>query len=282
MAGDTISQQRKAEMFRELHERDSPFVLANAWDAGTAHLLTRAGFVALGTTSAGLAFSHGVPDAANIIDRAFTLANVRAIAAATELPVSADLESCFAGTPKDVEETVLLAAEAGAVGGSIEDATGIPQDPILPLDDAVERVSHAVAAARSLPFPFVITARAENFLYGRADLEDTIRRLQAYAQAGADVVYSPGLPDADAIREVCKRVQAPVNVLVGRPPFPSVTELGQLGVRRISFGSLLPRIAFASVLRVAQEIHEEGTFSRITEAIPYAEVNQLMSPEPRH
>ncbi|MCL9758444.1 isocitrate lyase/phosphoenolpyruvate mutase family protein, partial [Frankia sp. AiPa1] len=162
MAGDTISQQRKAEMFRELHERDSPFVLANAWDAGTAHLLTRAGFVALGTTSAGLAFSHGVPDAANIIDRAFTLANVRAIAAATELPVSADLESCFAGTPKDVEETVLLAAEAGAVGGSIEDATGIPQDPILPLDDAVERVSHAVAAARSLPFPFVITARAEN------------------------------------------------------------------------------------------------------------------------
>ncbi|ABD11570.1 isocitrate lyase/phosphoenolpyruvate mutase family protein [Frankia sp. B2] len=281
MDDNTTAQHRKAVIFRELHEQASPFVMANAWDAGTARLLTQAGFVAIGTTSAGLAFSHGVADGANLIDRTLTFANVRAIAAATPLPVSADLESCFAQTPRDVEKTVLLAAEAGAVGGSIEDATGIPQAPILALDDAVARVGHAVAAARSLPFPFVITARAENFLYGHPDLEDTIRRLQAYAAAGADVLYAPGLLGPDSIREVCKRVQGPVNVLVGPPPFPSVTELGLLGVRRISFGSLLPRIALAAVLRAAREIHEEGTFSCAAEATPYAQANQMMSSEVR-
>lgn len=269
-------QRRKGVEFRDLHREPGPFVLANAWDAGSARLLTHAGAVAIGTGSAGLAFALGLPDGANEIDRDTTLANVAAIAAATHLPVSADLESGFSATTEGVAETIRLAADAGAVGGSIEDATGVPSAPIRPIDEAVERIRAAVAAAAALPFPFTVTARAENFLYGHPDLQDTITRLNAYAEAGADVLYAPGLADAETIRAVCAGVSRPVNVLVGRPPFPTLVELGKLGATRISLGSLLPRFALTATQRAAREILEHGTFECAGEAIPYAGANELM------
>lgn len=270
-------QHAKGIAFRDLHHRDTPFVLANAWDGGTARLLTHAGFAALGTTSAGLSFSLARPDGANAVDRTRTLENARQIVASTSLPVSADLESGFGETTEEIEETFRLAAEVGLVGGSIEDATGAPSAPIRPLDEAADRVRHAVRAASQLPFPFTVTARAENFLYGDPDLADTIGRLQAYALAGADVLYAPGLPDLDSIRRVCAEVPKPVNVLVGGQSPPSVAELGRLGVSRVSLGSLLARAALFTVLTTAREIQEHGTFSFATNAIPYAEANAFMS-----
>jgi 2-methylisocitrate lyase-like PEP mutase family enzyme len=270
------SQYDKGGAFRDLHHRSEPFILANAWEAGSARLLTQAGAVAIGTGSAGLAFTLGLPDGANEVDRAVTLANVAAIAAATHLPVSADLESGFSDTVDGVAETIRLAAAAGAVGGSIEDATGEPSAPIRPLAEAAERVHAAVEAAAALPFPFTVTGRAENFLYGRPDLDDTITRLRAYAEAGADVLYAPGLADAEAIRAVCAAVPKPVNVLVGRPPFPTLAELGGLGARRVSLGSLLPRYALAAVQAAARDILEQGTFDCAGDAIPYAGANELM------
>ncbi|HET9116592.1 MAG TPA: isocitrate lyase/phosphoenolpyruvate mutase family protein [Pseudonocardiaceae bacterium] len=281
MSSSESGQFRKAVTFRDLHQHSVPFVLANAWDAGTARLLTKAGFAALGTTSAGLAFSLGLVDGANRVDRELTLHNAGQIVAATPLPVSADLESGFADTSAEVEQTILRAAEAGLVGGSIEDATGTAAAPIRPLDEAVDRVRHAVRAARSLPFPFTLTARAENFLYGNPDLDDTIRRLCAYAEAGADVLYAPGLPDRDTIRMLCARVPRPVNVLAsGQPPLPSVTEFAELGARRISLGSLLPRVALTRVQHAAREILDFGTFTCAEDAQSYPATNQLISADP--
>jgi 2-methylisocitrate lyase-like PEP mutase family enzyme len=275
---DAPDQLRRAVAFRELHEGAEAFVLANPWDAGTAHVLTRLGFAALGTTSAGLAFALGRPDGANLIDRDETLTNARSIVAATHLPVSADLESGFGATPEDVATTIRLAAGAGLVGGSIEDATGRPDAPIYPLDQAVARVAAAVETAKALPFPFTLTARSENFLHGRPDLDDTIRRLGAYEAAGADVLYAPGLPDIDAIRAVCAAVDRPVNVLAGGAgPQYSVATLSRAGVRRISLGSALPRAALAAVLRAAREIQYEGTFGFAGDALAYQEVNAWMS-----
>lgn len=252
-------QQRRGEVFARLHESGT-FVIPNPWDAGTARLLTHLGFPALATTSGGLAFSLGRPDGAGRVSRDETLANLAAIVDATDLPVAADLESGFGDSPRDVAETILLAARAGAVGGSIEDATGDPDRPIADLPEAVARVSAAVEAARTLPFPFLVCARAETFLYGRADLDDTIERLLAYQAAGADVLYAPALPGLDAVALVCSTVERPVNVLAGGSSSVTVAELAAAGVRRISLGSSLARVALRSAETAAREVLEHGTF----------------------
>lgn len=272
-------QLAKAIALRELHHQSQPFLLPNPWDAGTARLLSQAGFAALGTTSAGLAHSAGLPDGHNELGRDATLANARAIVQASALPVSADLESCFATEPAGIAETIRLAAEAGVVGGSIEDATGEQEDPILPIEVAVQRVQAAVEAARALPFPFTLTARAENFLYGRADLDDTIRRLQAFEAAGADVLYAPALPDLAAVRAVCSSVGRPVNVLAS-PAF-TVAELADCGVARISMGSALSRAALGAVVQAARELLDSGTFTFLQAALPYGQANSVMSEQER-
>lgn len=269
------SIEAKAEAFRRLHEPGRPLLMPNPWDAGTARLLSCLGFAALGTTSAGLAHGLGLPDGAGRVDRDTTLANARAIVEATDLPVSADLESCFADTAGGIARTIELAAGVGLVGGSIEDATGDPAEPILPVEAAVERVATAVRAARSLDFDFVLTARAENFLYGKPDLADTIDRLRRYSAAGADVLYAPALPDLATVREVCRSVDRPLNVLAG-PAF-AVAELAAAGVARISLGSALSRAALGAVSLAAREILDSGTFGFARSAIPYGQANELMS-----
>lgn len=276
MTLDPADQRRRAEAFAALHEGPT-FVIPNPWDAGTARLLTQMGFPALTTTSGGLALALGRADGANQVTREETLANIRAIASATHLPVAADLESGFGPDPEDVAETIRLAAEAGAVGGSIEDATGDPSRPIAGLDEAVRRVEAAVAAARALPFRFTLTARAENFLYGRPDLDDTITRLKAYEAAGADVLYAPGLPDLDAIRTVCSAVGRPVNVLAGSSDGVTVAQLAAAGARRISVGSALARAAFSAAVAAIREIAEHGTFGFSRGMLTYAEMNALWS-----
>ncbi|MFI7240961.1 isocitrate lyase/PEP mutase family protein [Streptomyces qinglanensis] len=270
-------QYRRAVTFQALHEGPDPFVVPNPWDAGTARILSGLGFAALATTGAGLAHARGLPDSR--VTRDVLLDNAGAVVEATPLPVTADLESGFGETPDDVAETIRRAAAAGLVGGSVEDSTGRDDDPVRPLGEAAERVAAAVAAAGELDFPFTVTARAENFFQGRPDLSDTIRRLQAYEEAGAHVLYAPALPDADAVRAVCSSVGRPVNVLMGSPALRlSVTDLGALGVRRISVGSALSRAALGAVVRAAREIQELGTFTFGADAIPYAEANALMTP----
>ncbi|GGU65582.1 hypothetical carboxyvinyl-carboxyphosphonate phosphorylmutase [Streptomyces albospinus] len=279
MSKSATDQYRRAVAFRKLHEGSEPFVVANPWDAGTARILTRHGFRALATTGAGLSYALGHADGGNLVSRAELLANAEAIVAATPLPVTADLESGFGDTPEEVAETIRHAAAAGLVGGSVEDSTGRDEEPVRPLEEAVERVAAAVAAAEELDFPFTVTARAENFFQGRPDLPDTIRRLQAYEAAGADVLYAPALPDADAIRAVCSAVTRPVNVLMGSPALRlSVAELGALGVRRISVGSALSRAALGAVVRAATEIRDHGTFGFGADALPYPEVNAMLAP----
>lgn len=272
------SQNQKAEAFRKLHARSGAFVIPNPWDAGSARILASMGFEALATTSAGFAFTLARADGTAAVTRDETLANARAIVEATDLPVSADLESGFGDTPGEVGETIRLAAGTGLVGGSIEDATYDPQRPIYELSQAVERVAAGVEAARSLPFPFTLTARAENFLFGRRDLDDTIRRLQAYEKAGADVLYAPGLADIDAIRTVCASVSKPVNVVMGlKGKSFSVDELAAAGVRRISVGSALCRAAIGGFMRAAREIRERGTFTFADDAVAFADLNAMMT-----
>jgi len=280
MTLDPTDQYHRAETFAALHDGPT-FVLPNPWDAGTARLFTGLGFAALATTSGGLAFSLGRPDGANLVTREETLANIRAIATATHLPVAADLESGFGPTPEDVAETIRLAARAGAVGGSIEDATGDPARPVAGLDVAVRRIEAAVRAARALPFRFTLAARAENFLYGRPDLDDTIARLRAYEAAGADVLYAPGLPDLDAVRAVCKAVGKPVNVLAGSSAAVTVAALGAAGARRISLGSALVRVALSATVAAARELTEHGTFGFCRDVLPYAQVNALLAEDGR-
>jgi 2-methylisocitrate lyase-like PEP mutase family enzyme len=269
----------RANVFRQLHDRPGVFVVPNPWDAGSAKLLESLGFEALATTSAGYAFSLGRPDAAAAVDREETLANVRAIVDATSLPVSADLENGFGDDPRACAETIRMAAAAGLAGGSIEDATGRPEDPIYPLSLAVERVAAATAAARALPFPFVLTARAENLITGRPDLTDTIRRLEAFAAAGADVLYAPGLTTRDAISSVVSAVAPkPVNVVMGLSGARfSLAELGDLGVKRVSLGSSLARAAFGALLRASREVLDSGTFAFAGEAMPYGALNALFA-----
>ena len=238
-----VSQREKGERFQALHARPGAFVIPNPWDAGTARILTALGFEALTTTSAGLAFTLGKRDGAGEVTREETLANARAIVDATDLPVAADLENGFGHSPEAAAETIRLAGEvAGLVGGSIEDSTGDPERPIYDFQHAVERVAAAAEAAHALPFPFVFVGRAENYLHGRPDLDDTIRRLQAFEDVGADCLYAPGLTTAEEIRAVCAAVSKPVNVIMGRKGSPfSVADLAAMGVRRISVGSAMSR-----------------------------------------
>jgi 2-methylisocitrate lyase-like PEP mutase family enzyme len=272
------SQAEKGERFRELHARPGAFVIPNPWDAGTARILTGLGFEALTTTSAGLAFTLGRPDGARAVSREETLANARAIVEATDLPVAADLENGFRDAPEAAAETIQMAAAVGLVGGSIEDATGDPQHPIYDFPHAVERVAAAAEAAHALAFPFVLVARAENFLHGRRDLDDTIRRLQAFEAAGADVLYAPDLTRIEDIRTVCTSVSKPVNVLAGgKGTAFTVAQLAALGVRRISVGSALTRAALSGLLRAAREIKERGSFRFVDEAISFGEATSLVT-----
>ncbi len=272
------SQLNKAIAFKALHKRAGIFAFPNPWDAGSAKMLTVLGFEALATTSAGLAFSLAKPDGEGALTREETLANARAIIAASNLPVAADLENGYGDAPEDCAATILLAAASGLVGGSIEDATGRPQDPIYPFDLSVARVKAAVQAARSLPFPFTLTARAENLIYGRPDLKDTINRLVAYADAGADVLFAPGLASSEEILAVVNAVAPkPVNVVIGLGITGfSLNELGDLGVKRVSLGSSLARAAYSGFLRAAEEIHHKGSFNFTQETTSYADINRLL------
>src|SRR5262245_37139296 len=248
------TQSDKAAAFRALHAQPGAFVMPNPWDIGSAKILALAGYRALATTSAGMAWSLGRSDGG--VGREGALAHARAIVGASELPVSADLENGFGDAPAECAETVRGAAAAGLVGCSIEDSTGRADDPIYPLEAAAARVQAAVAAARALPFPFTLTARAENFLHGRPDLADTVRRLQAFAAAGADVLYAPGLSTREQIAAVVKAVAPkPVNLLAS-PALGAITvaQIGDLGVKRISVGGLLARAAYSAALRAAREM----------------------------
>ena len=268
------AQTLRAQAFKALHERDGVFVIPNPWDAGSAKMLASLGYEALATTSAGYAFSQGRPDGGLTLEE--TLANVRAIVAATDLPVSVDLENGFADDPAESAQSILRAAEAGAVGGSIEDATGRADAPIYCFDHAVARVKAAVAAARSLPFPFMLTARAENFLHGNPDLDDTIRRLKAFAEAGADVLYAPGLRNADEVLAVVRAVAPkPVNVLMSGGLKLTVQEVADLGAKRISVGSALALAALGEFYRAAEELKTSGTFGFTSRSMPYAKANQF-------
>ena len=274
-----MSQHDKAERFRALHARAGAFVIPNPWDAGSARILASLGFEALATTSAGFAFSIGRKDQAEAVSRDEILANAKVIVEATDLPVSADLEAGFGKSPGDVAETIRRAAAAGLVGGSIEDATYDRDRPIYDVSEAVERVSAGIEAARALPFPFTFTARAENFLFGRRDLDDTIRRLQAFEKAGADVLYAPGLNDLGMIRTLCASVTKPVNVVMGlKGSALSAEDLAEAGVRRISVGSALCRAAYGTLFRAAREMRQKGTFTFADDAVPFAEIDALMPP----
>jgi len=271
----TATQLDKATRFKALHEGPGAFVIANPWDAGSARLLAGLGFPALATSSGASAGILGRHDGQVTRDEA--LAQARGIVLAVDVPVSADLEKGFGDAPADAAETIRLAAQAGLVGGSIEDATGDKDKPLFELGYAAERVAAAVKAARTLPFPFMLTARTENFLRGNPDLDDTIRRLQAFERAGADVLFAPGLPDLDAVRAVCASVSRPVNFMAGiRGKSFSVAELEAAGVRRISLATSLYRAAMTGLLDAAREVRQNGTFGYLDRAISTAELNTLM------
>ncbi|MGH7265239.1 MAG: isocitrate lyase/PEP mutase family protein [Candidatus Rokuibacteriota bacterium] len=270
------TQAEKAAAFRALHERPGAFVIPNPWDAGTARLLAALGFEALATTSSGFASTLGRHDGA--ATRSEVLENCRLIAEATDLPVNADLENGYAHEPRAAAETLRLAADAGVVGGSIEDATGESGTPIYDFALALERVHAAVETVRSLSVPFVLTARAENFLHGRPDLDDTIRRLQAFEAAGADVLYAPGLRDLATVRTVATSVRKPVNVLItALDPAITVAQLAEAGVKRLSVGGALSRLALAAFLEGARELKERGTFAWVRRAVPNRELKDIFT-----
>jgi 2-methylisocitrate lyase-like PEP mutase family enzyme len=270
------TQAEKAAAFRALHERPGAFIIPNPWDAGTARLLASLGFEALATTSLGLANMLGRPDGAHAVSRSEVLDNCRVIAGATDLPVNADLENGYADEPRAAAEMIRLAAEAGVVGGSIEDATGDPSRPIYEFGLAVERVQAAVETARSLPVPFMLTARAENLLHGRVDLDDTIRRLQAFEKAGADVLYAPGLRDLATIGTVVSSVGKPLNVVMSAAdPALTAAQLAEAGVKRISVGGALSRLALAAFLEGAREMKERGGFTWVRDTVPTRELKAI-------
>jgi 2-methylisocitrate lyase-like PEP mutase family enzyme len=265
------TQLEKAKTFRALHERPGAFIIPNPWDAGTARLLAAMGFEALATTSLGVANSLG----SATVSLAEILENCRGIAEATDLPVNADLENCGAHEPKAASNAIRLAAEAGCVGGSIEDMTGDRSNPIYDFTLAVERVQAAAEVARSLPFPFTLTARAENFLYGRTDLDDTIKRLQAFEAAGADVLYAPGLYDLATIKTVVSAIKKPFNLVMGfADPTLTVPQLSAAGVKRISVGGAMARVALAAFLKCAREMKDQGAFTYVREMAPVKEVRE--------
>jgi 2-methylisocitrate lyase-like PEP mutase family enzyme len=270
-----ISQSEKAARFRALHQGPRAFVIANPWDAGSARILAGLGFQALATSSGAAAGVLGRRDGK--VTREEALAQIRAIAAATDLPLSGDLEKGFGDAPAAAAETIRLAAEAGLVGGSIEDATGDKDRPLYDIGQAVERVAAAVEAARKLPFGFVLTARSENFLRGRPDLDDTIRRLQAFEKAGADVLMAPGLPDLAAVRAVCAAVSKPVNFMAGiKGKSFSVAELEAAGVRRISLATSLYRAAMSGLIDAAREVKDKGSFGYLERAIGTPDLSGYM------
>lgn len=270
------TQAEKCISFRALHQRDRAFIIPNPWDAGTARLLQSLGFEALATTSAGFAFSIGKPDGA--VDRQSMLAHAAALVAATDLPVSADLENGYADDPAHVAETVRLAAAAGLAGCSIEDVGARREQGPYELPLATERVRAAVEAAHSLPFPFTLTARAENFLIGRPDLRDTIARLQAFQEAGADVLYAPGLKTKQDIATVVRSVDRPVNVIMGLQGVQlSLAELSEIGVKRVSVGSALSRAALGAFLRAVREMQTRGTFTFAEDAAKYSDLNAIFA-----
>jgi 2-methylisocitrate lyase-like PEP mutase family enzyme len=271
------TQEQKGRDFRELHERDGAFIIPNPWDVGTARLLASLGFEALATTSAGFAFSVGRLD--GTIPREDMIAHAGDLASASDLPVSADLENGYGDGPETAADTIRLAAAAGVVGGSIEDVTSRGGPPtIYDHGLAVERVRAAAEAGRSLEFPFTLTARAENYIAGRPDIKDTVKRLQAYQEAGADVLYAPGLTSRDDIVAVVSSVDRPVNVLMGLQGVQlSLAELSELGVKRISVGSALSRAALGAFLRAASEMKEHGTFSFANDAVAYRDVSAMLA-----
>jgi 2-methylisocitrate lyase-like PEP mutase family enzyme len=271
-----LTQTEKGQAFRALHERDRAFIIPNPWDIGSARLLAHVGFEALATTSAGYAFSVGRQD--NTIGRDEMMAHVSAIASATNLPVSADLENGYGDAPELVAETVRLAAAAGLAGCSIEDMSPQSGHPIYEHRHAVERVRAAAEVVRDLPFRFTLTARAENYLVGRPDLKDTITRLQAYQEAGADVLYAPGLKTKDDIAAVVRSVDRPVNVITGLQGVQlSLAELSAIGVKRVSVGSALSRAALGAFLRAAKEMRERGTFTFAEEAVSYRDLSAMFT-----
>ncbi len=260
------NQQSKYEVFKHLHQSDT-FVLANAWDVGSAKLLQTLGFKALATTSAGLAFSNGKRDSANCLSREEILENASAIVQATDLPVSADLEHGFGESPDACVKTVLGAIDIGLVGGSIEDASGKASHPIFDFELSVDRIAAVAEAIKELPF--VLTARAENYLHGRPDLDDTILRLQAFEHAGADVLYAPGLNSIEDMRTVCESVSKPVNVVMGLGSSEfTVAQLSDAGVKRISVGGSFARAALGELMRAASEVSTHGTFTYLDRVLP--------------
>jgi 2-methylisocitrate lyase-like PEP mutase family enzyme len=268
------TQREKAEKFKALHEQAEAFVIPNPWDVMSARLLTGLGYEALATTSAGFANSLGKIDGQVTRDEA--IEHCRAICSVTDLPVSADLENCFADDPAEVGETILLGAEAGLVGGSIEDYSGDPANPIYDFALAVERVRAAAEAARSLDFSFMLTARAENLLHGKNDLEDTIRRLQAFEAAGADVLYAPGLTTLDEVRLVTGALTKPVNVLAPIMKGVTLKQLSSAGAKRISTGGALARAAVTALLRAGREMLEEGGFAWSSDLVSTAAVKEML------
>jgi 2-methylisocitrate lyase-like PEP mutase family enzyme len=270
-----VTREQKYEVFKQLHDREGVFVIPNPWDAGTAKILTALGFEALATTSAGYAFSIGRQDTNADLTRDGILDNARHIVEATHLPVSADLQDGFGPSPEFCSETIKLASAIGLVGGSIEDASGDPNSPIYDLELAVERVAAAAETAHNNHF--LLTARAENFLHDRPNLPDTIKRLQSFAEAGADVLYAPGLPSLEAIREVCASVDKPVNVVMGLQGTTfSVKELAAAGVKRISVGGSFARAALGAFVRAASEVKDHGTFNYASDAISGADIAGYM------
>ncbi len=271
-----MSQQDRARVFRALHDGPDAFVIANAWDAGSAKLLTFLGFKALATSSGAQAGILGRVDGK--VNREEALAHAKAIVEATGLPVSADLEKGFGDRPEDAAHTIRLAGSIGLVGGSIEDASGDPSRPLFDLSHAAERVTAAVEAARSLGFPFVLTARAENYLRGNPSLDDTIARLIAFEAAGADVLMAPGLPDLAAVRAVCAAVTKPVNFMAGiKGKSFTVADLAAAGVKRISLATSLYRAAMTGLLAAAAEVRDHGTFGYLDGTLPTADWNRFMT-----
>lgn len=263
----------KGAVFRKLHEAPGAFVIPNPWDIGTAKLLAAAGFRALATTSAGFAFSRGLPDGGVPFD--VMIAHCKELAGATELPVSADLEKGKGDTPESAAETIFAAEAAGLAGCSIEDFSGDPERPIYDFPHAVERVAAAAQAARALRRDFVLTARAENFLHGRPDLDDTIRRLQAFEKAGADVLYAPGITDVETVRTICSAVSRPVNVLA--VPGFTVAALAEGGASRVSLGSRLTTYAFGMLQKASREMLEQGTFDFLRDGMTFAALQGMFA-----
>ncbi len=273
---EMTDQAEKAKAFCRLHEPGSCFVMPNPWDQGSARLLEHLGFKALASSSAGFAFSLGRSDLS--ISKGSLLAHLTAVCQATQLPVSADLQNGFGNDPEDMAVTILQAAKTGIVGGSIEDASGDDGNPVYPLELAAERIRHAAVAAKSLGFKFLLTARAENYLYGRADIGDTIRRLQAYQEAGADVLFAPGVKTREEIRQIIGSIDRPLNVLAGMPNMGlRVADLQELGVTRISLGGTLARAAYGALLRAAAEVQTQGTFTYAAAAVSGQELNGIFA-----